>query len=181
MRRDRTPATLTPQHHGTQWQPGLSTVLNFPNFSLTTTVDWSTWYKPHTCPMSPPPHQVWDLHNTTTTTHFQHSDDAQKSGISKKTVNPISPNKARENKIVGNKTQRLLFHPKTKRSLTQSLSVCLSVCLSFGRKHDSELFPSNPRKKSWSRLVRNSISNNLQVLNPWCSQKRVKTKKKGDH
>jgi hypothetical protein len=34
--------------------------------------------------MSPPPHQVRDLHNTTTTTHFQHSDDAQKSGISKK-------------------------------------------------------------------------------------------------
>jgi hypothetical protein len=90
---------------------------------LTATVDWSTWYKPHTCPMSPPPHQVWDLHNTTTTTHFQHSDDAQKSGISKKTVNPISPNKARENKIAGNKTQRLLFHPKTKRSPTQSLSI----------------------------------------------------------
>jgi hypothetical protein len=94
--------------------------------------------------MSPPPHQVWDLHNTTTTTHFQHSDDAQKFGISKKTVNPISPNKARENKIAGNKTQRLLFHPKTKRSPTQSLSVYLS----FGRKQDSELFPSNPRKKS---------------------------------
>jgi hypothetical protein len=77
--------------------------------------------------MSPPPHQVWDLHNTTTTTtHFQHSDDAQKYGISKKTVNPISPNKARENKIAGNKTQRLLFHPKTKRSPTQTLSVYLS-------------------------------------------------------
>jgi hypothetical protein len=73
--------------------------------------------------MSPSPHQVRDLHNTTTTTHFQHSDDAQKSGISKKTVNHINPNKARENKIAGNKTQRLLFHPKTKRSPTQSLSV----------------------------------------------------------
>ncbi len=127
MRRDKTPATLTPQHHGTQWQPWLSTVLNFPNFSLTTIVDWSTWYKPHTYPMSPPPRQVWDLHNTTTTTHFQHSDDAQKSGIIKKTVNSISPNKERENKIAGNKTQRLLFHPKTKRSPTQSLFVCLSV------------------------------------------------------
>jgi hypothetical protein len=77
--------------------------------------------------MSPPPRQVWDLHNTTTTTHFQHSDDAQKSGIIKKTVNSISPNKERENKIAGNKTQRLLFHPKTKRSPTQSLFVCLSV------------------------------------------------------
>jgi hypothetical protein len=81
--------------------------------------------------MSPPLHQVWDLHNTTTTTHFQHSDDAQKSGISKKTVNPISPNKATENKIAGNKTQRLLFHPKTKRNFirldfnTWNLSICL--------------------------------------------------------
>jgi hypothetical protein len=148
MQRDKTPTTLTSQHHGTQWQPRLSTVLNFPIFSLTATVDWSTWYKPHTYPMSPPPHQVWDLHNTTTITHFQHSDDAQKFGISKKTVNPIIPNKARENKIAGNKTQRLLFHPKTKRSPTQSLSVCLSVCISFSRKQDSELFPSNPRKKS---------------------------------
>jgi hypothetical protein len=52
-RRERTPAMLTPQHHGTQWQPGPITVLNFPNFSFTAMVDWSTWYKPHTCPISP--------------------------------------------------------------------------------------------------------------------------------
>jgi hypothetical protein len=58
---------------------------------------------------------------------FSRLDDAPKSAISKKTVNPISPNKVRENKIAGNKTQRLLFHPKTKKSPTQSLSVCLSV------------------------------------------------------
>jgi hypothetical protein len=95
--------------------------------------------------MSPPPHQVWDLHNTTTTTHFQHSDDAQKSGINKKTVNSISPNKARENKIACNKTQRLLFHPKTKRSPTQSLYICLSVFPLAGNRIPNFFLPTQGR------------------------------------
>jgi hypothetical protein len=47
------------------------------------------------------------------------------------TVNPISPNKARENKIAGNKTQRLLFHPKTKKEVRHSL--CLSFLLAGNR------------------------------------------------
>jgi hypothetical protein len=95
--------------------------------------------------MSPPPHQVWDLHNTTTTTHFQHSDDAQKSGISMKTVNPINPNKTRENKIAGNKTQRLLFHPKTKRSPTQCMSVYLSIFPLAGNKISNFFLPTQGR------------------------------------
>jgi hypothetical protein len=108
--------------------------------------------------MSPPPHQVWDLHNTTTTTHFQHSDDAQKSSISKKTVNPISPNKARENKIAGNKTQRLWFHPKTKRSLTQSLSVYLYVFPLAGNRIPNFFLPTQGRNLEANSLETQSAT-----------------------
>ncbi len=50
-RRDKTPATVTQQHHGTQWQPGPFTLSNFPHLSLMAMVDWSTWYKPQICPI----------------------------------------------------------------------------------------------------------------------------------
>jgi hypothetical protein len=61
------------------------------------------------------------------------------------TVNPISPNKARENKIAGNKTQRLLFHPKTKRSQTQFLSVCVSVFPLAGNRIPDFFLPTQGR------------------------------------
>jgi hypothetical protein len=50
-RRDSFPAMLTPQHHGTQWQPGPTISTNFPHFSFTATVDWSTCTNPRHCPI----------------------------------------------------------------------------------------------------------------------------------